>query len=188
MRLLKRTISLLLLGGLLLLSQKLGIDWQALLSQADAPRQPATSLPLSGVLTGRITRLADGDSFEVRTDNGQRLEVRLWGIDAPEGRQAGGREARAALQRLTKRYPVLLAPVEYDQYGRLLANAYCHDLWLNHAMLTNGWAWHYVHFSDNPELAAAESEARRAKRGLWQAQEPQPPWEWRRQNCSAGRN
>jgi micrococcal nuclease len=43
-----------------------------------------------------------------------------------------------------------------------------------------GRAWHFKKYSSDTTLAAAENEARAAKRGLWaDEQEPFAPWEWR---------
>jgi micrococcal nuclease len=39
--------------------------------------------------------------------------------------------------------------------------------------------WHYVRYSKDARLAAAEREARAAGRGLWADKALVPPWEWR---------
>jgi micrococcal nuclease len=46
-------------------------------------------------------------------------------------------------------------------------------------MVAEGLAWHFTRYSDDATLAAAEREARAARRGLWRDREPVPPWEWR---------
>ena len=46
-------------------------------------------------------------------------------------------------------------------------------------MVADGLAWHYVRYSKDARLAAAERDARAAKRGLWADKAPVPPWEWR---------
>jgi len=47
-------------------------------------------------------------------------------------------------------------------------------------MVEAGLAWHYVQFSKNKELAAAEKTAKETRLGLWADKEPVPPWEWRK--------
>ena len=48
-------------------------------------------------------------------------------------------------------------------------------------MVKLGHAWHYVAYArDEPEFALAELAARRARLGLWNAQNPTPPWEYRK--------
>ena len=45
--------------------------------------------------------------------------------------------------------------------------------------MADGLAWHYVRYSKDARLAAAERDARAARRGLWADKAPVPPWEWR---------
>ena len=45
--------------------------------------------------------------------------------------------------------------------------------------VADGLAWHYTRYSDDARLAAAEREARAARRGLWRDPETVAPWEWR---------
>ena len=46
-------------------------------------------------------------------------------------------------------------------------------------------AWHYKEYSKSKELAVAEDEARKAKKGLWTDKEPVPPWEYRKKEREA---
>ena len=43
-----------------------------------------------------------------------------------------------------------------------------------------GCAWQYSHFDKTPAYAEAEREARTAKRGLWAADNPINPYQWRK--------
>jgi hypothetical protein len=64
------------------------------------------------------------------------------------------------------------------------------DLDVGETLVRAGAAWHYVQytssealgFSPAQVLAAAEREARQARRGLWQSASPQPPWTFRAQS------
>lgn len=47
-------------------------------------------------------------------------------------------------------------------------------------MIRAGLAWHYKRYDKNPAYAAAESEARSAKRGLWSDPNPTPPEQFRK--------
>jgi micrococcal nuclease len=51
---------------------------------------------------------------------------------------------------------------------------------LNARLVAGGHAWHYTRYSDDVELAEAERTARAARAGLWQAETPQPPWDYRK--------
>ena len=48
-----------------------------------------------------VAWVTDGDSISVRHE-GHKVEVRLWGIDAPESTQPGGKEAKKFLMKLIK--------------------------------------------------------------------------------------
>jgi endonuclease YncB( thermonuclease family) len=52
------------------------------------------------------------------------------------------------------------------------------------ASVSNGWALDWPRYSGGA-YAAAESDAKRLKRGVW-GSEFAPPWEWRRENSGGG--
>ena len=62
------------------------------------------------------------------------------------------------------------------------AAACLHRRGINLEMLKAGFAWHYKHDDKNPDYAAAEVEARAAKRGLWASGTAINPYEWRKEN------
>lgn len=51
---------------------------------------------------------------------------------------------------------------------------------LNNELVQAGMAWWYRKYSDDPTLKLLESEARKAKVGLWSRPDAIPPWEFRR--------
>src|SRR5579871_1127559 len=51
--------------------------------------------------SGRVTKVADGDTFTIDSD-GHSVRVRFCGVDSPERRQPGYAEASQALGRLTE--------------------------------------------------------------------------------------
>ena len=67
-----------------------------------------------------IIRVIDGDGFKARALDGinRELEVRLYAIDAPEGRQKYGREATNHLRNLTKVGRFWLETKNQDPHGR----------------------------------------------------------------------
>jgi endonuclease YncB( thermonuclease family) len=71
-------------------------------------------------------------------------------------------------------------PVDKDRYGRVVAEIYKGETWINLELVKRGMAWVYLQYSRDPMLLAAESEARRARTGLWRDREPVAPWEWRK--------
>lgn len=49
------------------------------------------------VLSGRVVKIADGDTFTLLVNNREQVKVRLDGIDAPEKKQAYGNKAKQYL-------------------------------------------------------------------------------------------
>jgi endonuclease YncB( thermonuclease family) len=73
-----------------------------------------------GTLSGIVTHVADGDTLDI-TANGRTYTIRLDGIDAPEGGQAFGREARVHLRVLAFSKPATATVLDRDRYGRTVA-------------------------------------------------------------------
>lgn len=134
-----------------------------------------------GLLHGRVLRVVDGDTLDVRLSSG-RIRVRLQGVDAPEHDQPGGREATRFLRGHLNDRDVVLEPVTQDRYDRLVAIVRLGTLDLNRELVREGHAWayrHYLRHEDRP-LCTLEHQARKAGRGLWQqGAAPRAPWEHR---------
>ncbi|WP_293683156.1 thermonuclease family protein [uncultured Phenylobacterium sp.] len=132
-------------------------------------------------LTGPA-RVVDGDTFSVGVER-----VRLWGVDAPEGRQvcldakgqgyACGDVARDQLVRLIGGRVVRCEIRDRDPYGRAVSRCMAASTDLGGAMVRAGWAVDYAQFSRGV-YASTEAEARRARRGLW-AGHFETPSTWR---------
>jgi micrococcal nuclease len=129
--------------------------------------------------TWYVVSVHDGDT--VRAIDEQKIEhrVRLAGIDAPERGQAFSRVARDRLRELALRQRVVVRVKEKDKYGRQVATLEAGGRDLGKQLVAEGLAWHYTRYSDDEDLAAAEAEARAARRGLWADPDPVPPWVWR---------
>jgi endonuclease YncB( thermonuclease family) len=142
---------------------------------------------LTGLGATTITGTAhaiDGDSITIKGH-----EIRLFGIDAPEGRQnclsvAGktlscGRQAHSALARRLAGRTVTCAQVELDRYGRMIARCKTGNTDINRWMVAQGHALAYRRYSN--DYTDAEAEARAGKRGIWRTIFKRP-WVWRAQN------
>lgn len=137
--------------------------------------------PLHADYQATVQRITDGDTIVVRTADFEDIRVRLYGIDAPERNQPGGKEAGAFLRPLQGRL-VTIIEMDVDRYGRTVALVESGGRSVNVEIVAAGWAWLYERYCRADvcaEIKAAESEARAARRGIW-AGEPAPPWEWRR--------
>jgi endonuclease YncB( thermonuclease family) len=128
---------------------------------------------------GRVVRVADGDTLDVLVYR-RPVRVRLAQIDAPEMRQAFGRQARQTLVSLTFRQNVTVIEGGHDRYGRIVGTVYVGRVNVNRELVRRGMAWaSRYHFGD-PALIRIEAEARRQKRGLWANPYPAPPWNFRK--------
>ncbi len=137
-------------------------------------------------LTGKVVRVADGDTITVLGPGNKQHKVRLGGIDAPEKGQPFGNASRESLASMVAGRNVAVRWHKRDRYGRLVGQVIVdsHDVGL--VQLERGMAWHYKAYEreQRPEdargYAQAEFGAKSARRGLWADDKPVPPWEWRK--------
>ena len=148
------------------------------------------------VIEGKVIKVNDGDTIQVRDNLGTKVKVRLYGIDAPEtektnkktGRvskpgQPYGGEAYQALKDKVGGQRVKVEVIEIDRYKRAVSKVWNGKRNINQEMVREGYAWayrHYLDYYDAVEYTSAEDQAKLAKRGLWQQSNPQPPWEFRK--------
>lgn len=126
-----------------------------------------------------VVQVTDGDTVWVSAAAG-RVQVRIHGVDAPEGPQAYGAEAAAFASRELLGKRVVMTPRGSDRHDRVVASIAVDGRDFGERLVWSGLAWHDTRFAPRDlELAAAERAARAARRGLWAAPSPQPPWEFR---------
>ncbi|MCQ1536095.1 thermonuclease family protein [Methanosarcina sp. KYL-1] len=69
----------------------------------------------------KVTRVIDGDTFEVKTKIGDTNRVRITGYNAPELNERGGKRATKKLKDLIEGETVSLVP-KARSYGRVVAD------------------------------------------------------------------
>lgn len=127
---------------------------------------------------GRIVRVIDGDTVDVRLANGALPRVRMIGIDTPERGRCGFTAATNRMKRLAPqgtRVTLVSDPSQArkDRYGRLLRYVVRrHDARdLNRVQVAQGMAKVYVYnrtpFRRVTSYRNAQYAARSADRGLW---------------------
>jgi endonuclease YncB( thermonuclease family) len=142
---------------------------------------------LAATLAGRVERVIDGDSLVFKPDgDAPALEVRLAGIDAPEGCQAGGPEAREYLQEAVHDKPATLVTQGKDSYGRTLGRLTVDGLLINERLVAEGHAWSLRGRSGQGPYVAKEKVAIALKRGLHATRGAVAPWDFRRSNGRCG--
>jgi micrococcal nuclease len=164
-------------------------------TQTETDRETQASSEEAG--QGRVatvTRVVDGDTVEVRFEDGEEDTIRLLGVDTPETSSEndpaefegipettagydhlanwGDRATEFATEELDGEQVRVLTDPEADRrgsYDRLLAYVYTDDEEsFNRRLLDEGYARMYDStFSKREAFADAEREARQEERGLW---------------------
>jgi len=130
---------------------------------------------------GEVVHVADGDTITVDR-NGQRVKVRLYGIDTPERSQYYGQNAKEFTSSQVMGKTVEIREADTDRYGRTVALVSVGDLILNRHLVEYGYAWVYDRYCKHDfclEWKALETRARQEKRGLWKNPNVISPWDYR---------
>lgn len=137
-------------------------------------------------IVAKSVRALDGDTIEVTLSGQQSERVRLAGIDAPESKQAGGKESTQNLEKCLKNQPVKVQWFKKDKYQRIVGYVIADKKSCNLQQLKDGAAWYYKAFESELSqenritYANAEVSARTQSKGLWQSSCVIAPWEWRK--------
>ncbi|MDX1914650.1 MAG: thermonuclease family protein [Methylophilus sp.] len=126
----------------------------------------------------KISYFYDGDTVKINDGDAQ-YKLRISDIDAPERQQKHGLKSRRALMKLCQHADIILDLYDYDRYHRRLGQLTCDNQSVSEYMVSNGHAWLYRRYAQNPQLAQAEKHARQKRIGLWSDKRPIPPWQWR---------
>ncbi|EAK0962142.1 thermonuclease [Campylobacter upsaliensis] len=137
-------------------------------------------------LTGKVSKVIDGDTIELLAKTSKenpynhitKLKIRLYGIDAPELKQAYGKEAKEYLSALVLKQEVSLIIENKDKYERIVGTIFLKGKDINKEMVKNGYAHAYESFSK--KYLAEQADAKMFKLGLWQDERAVKPSEFRR--------
>lgn len=133
------------------------------------------------IIYADVEKIIDGDSLKVRKGN-KTIELRLWGIDAPEFDQPGAEESEQALLVRIDKAQLTLDVKDIDKYGRLVVIAYKEHININEEMVKTGHAWVHIYYCLLPpcdQWLMYEKQARQFGIGFWQYKDPIPPWIWK---------
>jgi endonuclease YncB( thermonuclease family) len=127
------------------------------------------------ILHGTALWIVDGDTVLLR--RGSKItSIRLWGIDAPEKKQIGGRAATRHLIKLIGRKRIKVVTTCIDKYGRSVGKIYYKGRLINLEMVKAGHAWWNERYCpEAKEIEKAEKNARKNKYGLWKNPNPLRP-------------
>ncbi len=131
--------------------------------------------------SGKIINVVDGDTYDLLLPNDSTIRIRMAGIDAPERGMPFYKTSKRFLSNLCYLANVDFKKIDVDKDNRVVAFTYLGDsIELGQEMVRNGMAWHFTKYSNDTTLARLELEARVRQIGLWQDDDPFPPWEVRK--------
>jgi endonuclease YncB( thermonuclease family) len=132
------------------------------------------------VITGKVIKVADGDTVTLLTDKKEQIKIRLDGIDCPERSQDFGTKAKDFTNSLCYGKRVKVEAKGIDKYGRTLGVIWVGSVNLNEELLHNGLAWHYIQYNHSQQYAELEKQAQQKKLNLWSIPNPIAPWDFRK--------
>lgn len=133
------------------------------------------------VATGRVVSVVDGNTLEVMLSDKETIRVYLFGIDCPELTQEYGTMAKKCLERILMDQEVNVEFRGKDRKGNHIAivtTTLDDDPRID--LLREGLAWALENDS-SAEFDSYIRFAKQKKKGLWKAENPTPPWVYRRQ-------
>lgn len=136
---------------------------------------------LAQKFTVKVVGISDGDTFTGLNRDNLQIKFRIYGIDAPEKKQAFGQKSKEQLSRLIFGKNVMVDVQSPDGWGRYIAYVFTPDGEdVSLLMIMSGFAWHFAKYDSTQKYIEAESYARSQRNGLWQDRSPQPPWDFRK--------
>jgi micrococcal nuclease len=130
----------------------------------------------------KVIKVIDGNTFEIIGSDGQPQTLVLFGIDSPEPGQPYADKAKRTLEKLILDKRVDVQMQGRNRFGNYLAviTIVKNDKDPRIELLEEGMAWTA---EKNPvaELEAVRVKAAQKSKGLWQDENPTPPWTYRRE-------
>jgi endonuclease YncB( thermonuclease family) len=137
-------------------------------------------------LTGRVVKVADGDTLTLLDASNVPHKIRISGIDAPERKQAFDTASKKNMSALASGKEAEAICYKRDRYKRLICTVYVNREDVALAQLDAGLAWWYRKYANEQppslrgEYESAEDHAAADMIGLWRDNNRVPPWQWRR--------
>lgn len=155
-----------------------------------------TSHSFAATIDCKVVEVTDGDHLiAVPVSGTSRMRIRILGIDAPELGQPIGDLARQHLSQFVLGKTISVAVTGVNSTGDSNARIFSGEIDLGAQMVRDGAAW--VDVEDSAKSLDAETlrfyqeaerMARAERRGIWQEDNPTPPWVYRNQQIESARN
>lgn len=136
---------------------------------------------INAAWTAKVVGITDGDTITVLTPTLEEVKIRLYGVDAPERKQAFGTRAREFLASLVFGQDVTIHPTGRDLYGRTIAKVFVNGRDAGLTCIEYGYCWWYQEYAKNETLyKKAQEKAKKQELGLWVDEKPVAPWKFRK--------
>jgi len=133
------------------------------------------------ILTGKVTSVIDGNTFEMLADDNDSYKIMLFGIDCPEPGQEFAEKAKKTLEKMILNKKVNVTIQGKDRWGNRLGVVLIDGtIDPRYDLLEAGLAW-TAERDPIQELETIKEKAKGKGKGLWKEQDPTPPWIYRRQ-------
>lgn len=146
------------------------------------------------IVEGTVTKVSDGDTIKVTTDDKTDLKVRLYGIDCPEiahgsklPGQPMGNEATEYLSKLIMGKRIKVKILAIDKYHRTVGEVLFTTMNVNRELVVNGYAEvYYVKKADKAAYKMDEATAKKNKLGIWSLSNYESPSVYRKRTKMSG--
>ena len=140
-------------------------------------RHHGWALLVAGNMPAVVIDVPSGDTITIRNAFGLPQRFRLFGTAAPQSPQTFASVSQQNLSSLVLNRVVNLQTLGSDiETADPVAKVSCDGVYVNYSQIAEGMAWNYVGHGLDLELAAAESEAMAAGKGIWSEEYPEVPW------------
>lgn len=139
-------------------------------------------------IVGKTIAVSDGDTITVLASDNTQYKIRFAEIDAPEKNQAFGQASKKSLSDLIYGKTVTVQVQDTDRYQRKVGVVFLNNNDINMEQVKRGMAWFYTQYGKNQKYRTAEQTARSQRIGLWADPNPIPPWDYRHEKKSGGKN
>jgi len=145
---------------------------------------------------GTVSKITDGDTLQVITQEGTKLKIRLYGCDAPETEkrnratedtsipgQPYAEEAMQALKAKVYRKKVRVDIIDIDRYRRMVSMIWLGNRNINLEMVREGYAEAYREYLKEPyrsQFIDVERKARSERNGIWGLSNYERPCDFRK--------
>ena len=138
----------------------------------------------NNIISGKVVKVADGDTITILNSRNKQIKIRLYGIDAPEKAQDFGNVSKEYLANLVAGKNIDIMVIDTDRYGRYVGRINIDGKEVAEEMIKSGLAWLYTSYckiSECKQWKELETQAKAAKIGLWSNPSAKEPWQWRKE-------